>query len=154
MTPVLRDAGLRLIIGYKLVKAGLELLGGPLLFTLSALGTVDRFRAYIVTVRQHAVEAWVLELSRLIETETTTRHVQVLAAVLVLDGVLSAVEGWSLHRRYTWGSWLVIFATSTLLPFEALELLRRASLARALLLVINLAIVAYLVRRRRRELAT
>jgi uncharacterized membrane protein (DUF2068 family) len=144
------DAGLRLIVGYKLTKAGAELLGGLALLCLAVAGYVARFREYLVLVRQHAVEAWVLQLARFIESETTVRHALVLAGALVLDGLFTALQAWGLHRRYAWGSWLVVIATAGLLPFEIVELVRRATLVRIAFLIVNVAIVMYLVRRQRR----
>jgi uncharacterized membrane protein (DUF2068 family) len=151
MPTVDNDAGLRLIVGYKLTKAVAELLGGVVLFCLAVTGYVARFREYVVLFRQHAVEAWVLQLARFIESETTVRHAEVLAGVLVVDGLFTALQAWGLHRRYVWASWLIIVATACLLPFEVLELVRRTTAVRALFLIVNLAIVVYLASRQRRR---
>jgi uncharacterized membrane protein (DUF2068 family) len=67
------------------------------------------------------------------------------------DAVVSAAEGWVLRRRYPWGRWVVVLATSALLPVELYEILRRPSVGRALVLLINGAIVLYLVSRARRR---
>ena len=50
------------------------------------------------------------------------------------------------HSGYSWGRWLVVGATATLLPLELFEILQRPRPARVLVFVINAAIVVYLVR--------
>jgi uncharacterized membrane protein (DUF2068 family) len=67
------------------------------------------------------------------------------ADALLFDAALSGVEAWALSRRYTWGEWLVVGTTAFLIPFEIRALLHHLRFGRALLLVLNVAIVAYLV---------
>ena len=50
-----------------------------------------------------------------------------------------------------WGPWLVVVATASLLPFEVVSFVRHPHVGRALILVVNLAIVAYLTRTALRE---
>jgi uncharacterized membrane protein (DUF2068 family) len=66
---------------------------------------------------------------------------------LALDGSLTLVEGWSLHKRYAWGPWLIVVATSLALPFEIASLLKEAQPARLAILIVNVALVLYLLRR-------
>ena len=70
---------------------------------------------------------------------------------LALDGVISAVEAWALWRGHRWGPWLVAVASALPVPLEIWELVRRPSPWRALLLLANLAVVAYLARWLRRH---
>ncbi len=64
---------------------------------------------------------------------------------------MSAFEGWALHRRFRWAPWVVVVAGSTLIPFEIVELARRARPSRVAILVVNLVIIGYLAARARRE---
>ena len=69
-------------------------------------------------------------------------------------GLLELVEGTGLWLDQLWAEYLTVIATSLLLPLELYELVHRPSALKAVGLVVNLAIVAYLVhhlRRRRRK---
>lgn len=137
--------GERLIVGYKLAKAAVELLLCALLVCLGSAGVADGVRASAAMLRHHAVEAWSIELSERLVNVATARHVMVVALALLLDGLFSLFEGWALHRRYRFGRWLVVGATSSLLPFEIASLFRHLRPGRAALLFVNLLIVAYLL---------
>jgi uncharacterized membrane protein (DUF2068 family) len=62
--------------------------------------------------------------------------------------VRSCIEGAVLHRRCPWSGWHIVGTTVLLLPFEAKELARRLTAARAMLLIANACIVVYLLRHR------
>ncbi len=81
----------------------------------------------------------------------TPRRLHLAAVALVLDAALTIVEGWALRRRHWWGPWLVVFASGGLLPFEVVQLVRHPHVGRLMVLVVNAAIVAYLVWRVRIE---
>jgi uncharacterized membrane protein (DUF2068 family) len=78
-----------------------------------------------------------------------------IAALFALGyGTLELVEGTGLWLDQLWAEYLTVIATSLLVPFELYELVHHPSLLKAGGLVVNIAIVAYLVhllRRRRRE---
>jgi uncharacterized membrane protein (DUF2068 family) len=77
-----------------------------------------------------------------------------IAALFALGyGVLELVEGTGLWLDQLWAEYLTVIATSLLIPLELYELVHRPSVLKVAGLVINLAIVGYLVyllRRRRR----
>jgi uncharacterized membrane protein (DUF2068 family) len=60
------------------------------------------------------------------------------AAIFLAEGV-----GLALKKR--WAEYFTIITTSSLLPIEIYELVRRVSAVRILVLLINVAIVVYLV---------
>jgi len=68
-------------------------------------------------------------------------------------GGLELVEGTGLWLDQLWAEYLTVIATSLLIPLELYELVRHPTALKAGGLVVNLAIVAYLVRllRRRRR---
>jgi len=68
----------------------------------------------------------------------------VYAALLLTEGI-----GLLLAQR--WAEYLTIAATASLIPLELYELVRHPNVTRVTVLVVNLAIVIYLVRRVRRE---
>jgi uncharacterized membrane protein (DUF2068 family) len=58
---------------------------------------------------------------------------------------LHTVEGTGLILGYHWAEYLVIVATGSLIPFEIYEIARKFTLVRVALLIINVAIVIYLI---------
>ena len=58
---------------------------------------------------------------------------------------LFAVEGIGLVLRLRWAEYLTVISTSGLLPVEIFELIHRPRPAKAIILVLNVAIVIYLV---------
>lgn len=66
-------------------------------------------------------------------------------AAFLLAGIF-LVEGTGLWLRKLWAEWLTVVATSLFIPVELHEIATRPSLARFVVLVVNLAVVAYLVR--------
>jgi uncharacterized membrane protein (DUF2068 family) len=77
------------------------------------------------------------------------------AAIFALGyGVLELVEGTGLWLDQLWAEYLTVIATSLLIPLELYELVHRPTVLKAGGLIVNFAIVAYLVsllRRRRRR---
>jgi uncharacterized membrane protein (DUF2068 family) len=71
----------------------------------------------------------------------------------LLYGLLFAVESVGLWRRKIWAEWLTVVATGLLIPVELYEVVSRISTLRVLALVLNLAVVWYLVRQLRRTMA-
>jgi uncharacterized membrane protein (DUF2068 family) len=62
--------------------------------------------------------------------------------------VLMGSEGVALYLRKPWARWFTIGATSSLLPIELYEIVRDVHLVRVIVLLANVAIVVYLLRRK------
>jgi uncharacterized membrane protein (DUF2068 family) len=60
-------------------------------------------------------------------------------------------EGVGLALRKRWAEYLTILSTASLMPVEVFEIYKGISIAKVALLLVNLAIVAYLVRELRRK---
>lgn len=118
--------GLRLIIGYKFAKAAVELLPGALLLSLGAAGLTGDLKALALFLHRHATEAWSISLAQHLVHATTQRNVLVVAVAALLDGALTLIEAYALHRRYRWSRWLVIGTTSCSLPVEVVACDSRA----------------------------
>ena len=148
-------AGLRLVVGYKLVRAILTWLAALVLLGLAATGKTRDLHEAAVVMRDHVTHVWTVALARVLVNALSARHLFLhlfLAALaLLLDGALAFIEGWTLHRRLWWGPWLVLVTTGAPLPFEIGLLVRRFKLGRLALLLVNLAICLYLGRRAWRE---
>ena len=140
--------GLRLIIGYKLVKAAAGFLLGVLIFSLASAGLADELQTVALNFRNHATAAWSVTLAKWLMGATTSRNLRVVAIAALLDAAASLFEGWALHRRFGWSRWLVVLTTSSLLPLEAVAIVRHFSAGRVALMIVNVLIVVYLVRHR------
>jgi uncharacterized membrane protein (DUF2068 family) len=142
------DIGLRLIVGYKFAKAAVALLLGVLILSFASAGLADELRTIAMNVRNHATAAWSVALAKWLMNAATSRNLRVVAIASLLDAGASLFEGWALHRRFGWSRWLVVFTTSSLLPFEIVVIVRHFSVGRVALIAVNLLIVVYLVRHR------
>jgi uncharacterized membrane protein (DUF2068 family) len=152
---VKRERGLVLIIAYKLIKGVLWFVIASFLLVMMRMGLSARLEGVAEHLRHHS-QAWAIELAELLTRASTTRGLVTIVVALFADGTLTLVEGWALVHGHWWGPWLVVVATASLLPFEVVSFARHPHVGRALILVVNVAIVAYLVRsalRERRERA-
>ena len=102
-------------------------------------------------LRDHASNALTMRLAELVVRSATQRYLTIGAIALACDGCFTLFEGWALKKRFPWGPWLVVGATASFLPWELLELYRHLKLGRLVLLMSNLAVVGYLVRRKMLE---
>ncbi len=106
-------------------------------------------RAVELDPRRHFLHRFVQYLHRL------HAHELKIAAGLALGyGTLELVEGVGLWLDQLWAEYLVVVATSLLIPFELYELLRQPNPWKAAGLLVNVLIVLYLVRLLRRRLAS
>jgi uncharacterized membrane protein (DUF2068 family) len=144
---------LRLIALERMVRGALLLAAGVyLLFHLhSDFGRLadHAIRAIELDPRRPFLHRIVAYLHHLHASE-----VRVAALFALGYGVLELVEGTGLWLDQLWAEYLTVIATSLLLPFEVYELVRKPSALKAGGIVVNIAIVVYLVyllRRRVRE---
>ena len=137
--------GVGLIIAYKLATAVVEFIVGASLWLIGLTDLTEELNAAATIIRRHVAETWSIALAERLIHAATARNLLVVVCALFLDGTLSSVQSWALYRRYRWGRWLVVCATSILLPVEFVALYRRHSAIRLALLLVNLSIVLYLV---------
>ncbi|HEX4336893.1 MAG TPA: DUF2127 domain-containing protein [Polyangiaceae bacterium] len=143
--------------------------------TLLAIAVFKLVKAAVLI----AVGVGALSLIHDRDTETTLRHVlnvlrvdpnnyffnRALSSVLGLDrrklaeigvgtfvyAAVFLVEGTGLLLRKTWAEYLTTIVTASFVPLEVYEMVRRASVLKALGIAVNVAIVVYLVLRLRQE---
>src|SRR5438132_5655736 len=141
--------GLRLIAAFKFLK-GLALLA----LGIGALKLLNK-----------DVEAIVVHWINVFQVDPHSHYLQLLLAkVSILDDrrlkelsvgtfIYSAVfltEGVGLALRQRWAEYLTIVTTASLLPLEVYELAKHFGIGKGVALVINLAVVAYLILELRR----
>src|SRR5215471_9698935 len=139
------QAALRAIITYKWVKGVVQLLLAAALTVAILLGLDDDLAQWAHEFRNHSTRAYAVVLGRVLERATTPRGLHITLIALYVDGVVTCIEGWALQRGHRWGSWLVVAVSGSLLPFELYELFHHFRWIRLVVLLVNAAIVAFLV---------
>ena len=76
-------------------------------------------------------------------------HITVLAIGAIAYALLEGTEGVGLAMRRRWAEYLTVIATGILIPYEAYEVIHRATLFKVGALLLNLAVVGYLAYRKR-----
>lgn len=145
------DLALRSIVLYKLVKSAAALALAVIFLVLWPFGLPEWIGHLAVRLRHHFVQAWTVHVADWLVKHTTRHRIELTIAALFIDGTLTGIEGWSLQRRYWWGPWLVVVASGGLLPVEVYEWIRHPHVGRAILFVVNLAIVLFLAHHAWRE---
>jgi uncharacterized membrane protein (DUF2068 family) len=151
LEPGRRPAALRAIILYKLVRGGLSLLASLALAGLVLHGGIDALPRLSVLLREHWTTGVAGQIAKLVLHALDGRRAWLAVIGLALDGIVTEIEGLSLHRGYRWGAWLVVGVAGVFVPFELVHLVRRPTIGRALLLLANVAVAVYLALRVLRE---
>lgn len=141
---------LKLIAAFRWSKA-LILIGAAFgAMRLLHPGVAQRIAVWAMQLPFAAQHRFVSEgIGKLLHLDTT--KIEWIVAGLFAYAALFAVEGYGLWRDRRWGEWLTVVATTSFIPFEVYELLKRATAIRGAMLVTNIAIVIYLVWRIRHK---
>lgn len=136
---------LRYIAVYKFLKAA-----GLILVALVAFGFVHEPWLDGVTdwVRSLPIQTGHAILIRWMDTlvgYSASRYI-VIGSAAAIYGALFCVEGWGLWTGKRWAEYLTVFATASLIPFEAYEILVHPTWLKFAALLVNVAIVIYLWR--------
>lgn len=148
-----REPALQLIVGYKLARAALSAVAGLTLVALVTAHLDSQLRLLATRLQEHATSRVGLLLAEGLQQALSASHVPMLIAALFFDAALVFLEGWGLHKRRWWATWLVVTSAAVLLPFEVAALARHFSALRATTLAVNVGIVAWLIGRRVRASA-
>ena len=74
-----------------------------------------------------------------------TKELKEISALGAGYATLFLIEGTGLLFRKRWAEWLTIVATSSLMPLEAYELIKEFTAVRLLALLVNAAVVLFLI---------
>jgi uncharacterized membrane protein (DUF2068 family) len=135
---------LALIAIFKLVKVVILLLVAAEMSHLLQPGQLDLFAE---DLRGLPVAAGWRPMLHLIDwiTQLSPRKIEVAAIVACAYATLYAIEGVGLLLQKRWAEYLTTIATASLIPFELYELAQRLTVLRAAAVIINVAIVVYLI---------
>jgi uncharacterized membrane protein (DUF2068 family) len=157
------DRWIILIGAFKLAQA--------MLFILLGIGAVRLLHKDLAVVVEHFIHAMrfnpeghfvnlILEKVAMIDP----RRMREISAAIFAIAALDAIEGAGLVMEQAWAEFVTLILTASFLPLELWELVRRVTLIKLGLTVINLAVVVYLLlyvkmrmmerRRRRAERAS
>ncbi len=144
-----RSRGLQLIAAFKLLK-GFALLA----LGIGALKLVHKDVAALV---EHWINVFQVDphnhfIDKLLEKLAVLddRRLKELSVGTFIYAAIFFTEGIGLVLRKRWAEYFTIIVTSSLLPLEVYALAKHASVGEVFALLINLAVVAYLVRELRR----
>jgi uncharacterized membrane protein (DUF2068 family) len=143
-----RGAVLVVIIVLKCLKGALFLAAGAAL----AVFRRDPSSRWLLHVAERADGDPRLRLTARVLREVShgfELHFSAIVAACVIAGLALCAEGIFLWLGYAWAPWVTIFLTGAWVPVEFWELFRRFSLRTLVLMVVNVAIVAYLFVHRR-----
>lgn len=152
-----RDSGLYLIGLFKLGKAifflGVSL--GALHFIHHDLGdTVDRIFRELHFDPESRVVDFITDKVALV----THHKLRLISLGSVLYACLCCTEAYGLLRRRTWAEFVTLWLSASFLPWESYEIVRDPNLWHLTIILVNLAVVAYLVwmiqRKKRRKRST
>ncbi len=142
--------GLRLIAAFKLLK-GLALvvlgIGALKLLHKDVAAVIEHWISiFRVDPHNHFMDLLLAKLSILDDRRLKEFSVGTFAysAIFFTEGI-----GLALEKR--WAEYFTIITTSSLLPLEVYELAKRVSMGRGIALLINLAVVVYLIFELRRH---
>jgi uncharacterized membrane protein (DUF2068 family) len=141
---------IRAIAVFKLLKAILMIAVG--------VGTLKLLHRDVASVLEHWVTMLGLDpgneyIDRLLEkaANLSPNKIKGLGIVSFIYAGLFLTEGIGLWLVKRWAEWFTIIITSSLVPFEVYEIHRHPTPIKMLLLVINVAVVGYLLYRIRSE---
>jgi len=80
---------------------------------------------------------------------TSSAHLHLVGAVLLVYGLVEGIEAVGLWYQRRWAEYLTFVVTTSLLPLEVFELVNRLTALKVVAFVVNVAVVAYLLRAKR-----
>jgi uncharacterized membrane protein (DUF2068 family) len=141
---------LRLIALFKLFKAALLIAVG--------LGALHLIHKDVASVMEHLVAMLGLDpgnryIGRALQKSgtLTPQKIRSLGIVSFIYAGLFLTEGIGLWMVKRWAEWFSVIITTSLVPLEVYEIYRHPSVIKSLVLVINIAVVGYLLFRIRHE---
>jgi len=141
-----RDRIVLLIAIFKLAKAITLIAAGIGAFRLLDPAVAERVERWLAQVQLASGRRIMAFLSR-----ADDHKIEALGTLAFAYAILFLVEGTGLLMRKRWAEWFTIIITGSLLPFEIYEIFKGVSAAKVATVVLNAAVVIYLVIRVRKR---
>ena len=145
-----RHPALRAIAAFKLVKALGLIAVAAASFDLVQSAQLDAFAQWI---EQLPIRHGHRFLDGLLDKlfELGPRKFVAIGVAACIYACLFLTEGWGLWCGKRWAEYLTVIATTSLIPFEVWEIARQLTALKIAALLVNIAIVVYLVALLKRE---
>ena len=147
-----RNIGLLILAIFKLAKATLLILIGIGFLKLVHRDAEPAVRAFLSHFRGDPDSKYLHALLVKI-TSLSPKKLELIGVGSFIYAALFITEGIGLLRQKTWAEWLAIVSGAGFIPLELHEVLVQHSWKRILVLVINIAIVSYMVHELRKKSA-
>jgi uncharacterized membrane protein (DUF2068 family) len=145
------DTGiLRTVAFFKLVKAALLIVAGIGILKLVHVDPAVQLDHWITRLGMDPGRHFINHAIQTV-TNIPPHRIRELGIGTFIYAGLFLTEGIGLWLLKRWAEWFTVIATGSLLPIEGYEIYRHPTPIKILVLLINLAIVAYLVYRIRRR---
>jgi len=135
---------LRVIALYKLGKVLMLLAAAYGVLRLRDASFIAQVYSWASTL-QSGLERDVVKRGLVWFSGLSPARVETLGAVTLAYAAIFATEGIGLWLRKRWAEWLTIIITGSLIPLEIWEVSIRPTIGKSLVLLINVAIVWYLI---------
>lgn len=132
-----RDGIIRLIAIFRLAKA--------LLLVLAGFGVLKLLNPAFSLRVHEAMQAYPLAIRHL---PHSPEKIELAAAAAFAYAAVFIVEGVGLWMQKAWAEWFTVTITTSFIPFEVWEIVKKLTILRVALVVVNVAIVIYLVAKR------
>jgi len=142
-----RNGYLVAIAIFRLVKAAFLIAAGFGALRLLRPEAAHRVAAWIASLPfagEHDVVRRVLGML----THLSPQRTELIAAAAFAYAALFIVEGVGLLMQQAWAEWLTFIATVSFIPFEIVEVARRPTPLRWIIIAVNVVVAAYLLARR------
>ena len=134
---------IRLIAVFKLLKAALLIVVGAGVLRLVHTNLAETLEHWVLRLGldpgNHYIEHALARAANL-----SPHRIRQLGLVSFVYAALFLTEGIGLWLLKRWAEWFTVILTASLLPFEIYELHHHPTIAKILILILNLAIVVYL----------
>jgi uncharacterized membrane protein (DUF2068 family) len=139
------DRWIMLIGAFKLAQA--------LLFVLLGIGAIRLLHRDLVEIAEHFIyqlrfinpEGRLVNLILVKVAMIDPHRLRQISAAIFVIAAMDALEGMGLVLEQAWAEYVTLILTAALLPLELWELVRRVTWMKLGLIVINLAVVLYLL---------
>ena len=141
---------IRLVAVFKLLKAALLIVAGIGILKLMHTDVAGELYRWIVMLGLDPGSRYVNDAIQKV-TDLSPDKIKELGLGSFLYAALFLTEGIGLWLLKHWAEWFTVISTSSLVPLEIYEICRHPTAIRIVVLVINLAVVGYLLYRIRQE---